>query len=219
MSGAPSRLTVAPAVPGDLAAIMGIYNWAVNQTFATLDAEPLDSEEAKDWWDSHGSKSLLLVAEGEEGVIGWGRLLPWIRRGMSSTVEDLVYVDPLLQGQGVGKALLTQLIEEATGLGYRLMVAQVAADNRGGKALHEALGFSEVGVLHEAAHKFNVWIDITLMERPLGKRQGRRDQGSARATERAGPQARKRVAEKLTPRSASLADEPEGSAGRRLRRS
>jgi L-amino acid N-acyltransferase YncA len=102
-------------------------------------------------------------------VIGWGRLLPWIRRGMSSTVEDLVYVDPLLQGQGVGKALLGRLIEEATGLGYRLMVAQVAADNRGGKALHEALGFSEVGVLHEAAHKFNVWIDITLMERPLGK--------------------------------------------------
>ena len=169
MSGATSKLTVRPAVPGDLAAIMGIYNWAVNQTFATLDAEPLDSEEAKEWWDSHGSKSLLLVAEGEEGVIGWGRLLPWIRRGMSSTVEDLVYVDPLLQGQGVGKVLLTRLIEEATALGYRLMVAQVAADNRGGRALHERLGFREVGVLHEAAHKFNVWIDITLMERPLGK--------------------------------------------------
>ncbi len=157
MSGATSKLTVRPAVPGDLAAIMGIYNWAVNQTFATLDAEPLDSEEAREWWDAHGSKSLLLVAEGEEGVIGWGRLLPWIRRGMSSTVEDLVYVDPLLHGQ-------------ATGLGYRLMVAQVAADNRGGKALHESLGFTEVGVLHEAAHKFNVWIDITLMERPLGNR-------------------------------------------------
>jgi len=41
MSGATSKLTVRPAVPGDLAAIMGIYNWAVNQTFATLDAEPL----------------------------------------------------------------------------------------------------------------------------------------------------------------------------------
>jgi L-amino acid N-acyltransferase YncA len=169
MSGATSKLTVRPAVPEDLAAIMGIYNWAVNQTFATLDAEPLDSEEAAHWWDTHGSKSLLLVAEAEEGVIGWGRLLPWIRRGMSSTVEDLVYVDPLLHGKGVGKALLSKLIEEATNLDYRLMVAQVAADNRGGKALHEALGFSEVGVLHEAAHKFNVWIDITLMERPLRK--------------------------------------------------
>src|SRR3982074_532313 len=139
MSGATSKLTVRPAVPGALPAVMGIYNGAVNQTFATLDAEPLDSEEAKDWWDSHGSKSLLLVAEGEEGVIGWGRLLPRDPRGMSSTVEDLVSVDPLLQGQGVGKALLTQLIDEATGLGYRLMGAQVAADNRGRQELHEPL--------------------------------------------------------------------------------
>ncbi|HVD00284.1 MAG TPA: GNAT family N-acetyltransferase [Candidatus Dormibacteraeota bacterium] len=167
MGKATTKLTVRPAVAGDLAAIMGIYNWAVNQTFATLDAEPLDQEEARDWWEAHGSKSLLLVAEAEEGVIGWGRLLPWLRRGLSSTVEDLVYVDPLMQGRGVGKALLGRLVEEATSLGYRLMVAQVAADNRGGRRLHESLGFKEVGVLHQAAHKFNVWIDVTLMERPL----------------------------------------------------
>jgi L-amino acid N-acyltransferase len=167
MAKATEKLTIRPAVAADLDAIMGIYNWAVNQTFATLDAEPLDQEEALEWWVAHGSKSLLLVAEAEEGVIGWGRLLPWSRRGLTSTVEDLVYVDPLLQGRGVGKALLGRLVEEARAIGYRLMVAQVAADNRGGRALHESLGFSEVGVLHKAAHKFNVWIDVTLMERQL----------------------------------------------------
>jgi L-amino acid N-acyltransferase len=167
MSKAAARLTVRPAVRGDLAAIMGIYNWAVNQTFATLDAEPLDQEEAEEWWRAHGSTSPLLVAEAEEGVIGWGRLLPWLRRGLSSTVEDLVYVDPLMQGKGVGKALLKELVTEARGAGYRLVVAQVAADNRGGRRLHESLGFKEVGVLHQAAHKFNVWIDVTLMELPL----------------------------------------------------
>jgi len=167
MSRATTKLTIRPAVENDLAAIMGIYNWAVNQTFATLDAEPLDREEAEEWWHAHGSKSLLLVAEGEEGVIGWGRLLSWARRGLSSTVEDLVYVDPLLQGKGVGKALLGRLLEEAARLDYRLMVAQVAAGNRGGRALHEALGFREVGVLHQASHKFNQWIDVTLMERQL----------------------------------------------------
>jgi L-amino acid N-acyltransferase YncA len=169
MSGATTKLNIRPAVEDDLAAIMGIYNWAVNQTFATLDAEPLDREEAVEWWLAHGSKSLLLVAEGEEGVIGWGRLLSWARRGLSSTVEDLVYVDPLLQGKGVGKALLGSLLDEAAALDYRLMVAQVAAGNRGGRALHEALGFREVGVLHQASYKFNQWIDVTLMERQLEK--------------------------------------------------
>jgi phosphinothricin acetyltransferase len=129
MRKATSKLTVRPAVVDDLAAIMGIYNWAVNQTFATLDAEPLDREEAEDWWRAHGSTSPLLVAEADEGVIGWGRLLPWLRRGLGSTVEDLVYVDPLLQGKGVGKALLKELVTEARRLGYRLMVAQVAASS------------------------------------------------------------------------------------------
>ena len=47
------------------------------------------------------------------------------------------------------------------------MVAQVAADNRGGRGLHESQGVKEVGVLHQAAHKFNTWIDVTLMERRL----------------------------------------------------
>ena len=82
-------------------------------------------------------------------------------------MEDLVYVAPLLQGKGVGKPLLGRLLEEAARLDYRLMVAQVAAGNRGGRALHEALGFREVGVLHQASHKFNQWIDVTLMERQL----------------------------------------------------
>lgn len=169
MSGATDRLTVRPAVEGDLQAVMGIYNWAVNQTFATLDSEPLDREEALAWWEDHARKNLLIVAEDEDGVIGWGRLLPWARRGMSSTVEELVYVDPLHHGKGAGKAILRRLIEEATALGYRLMVAQVAADNQAGRALHDSMDFKEVGTLHQAAYKFSVWMDILLMERQLKK--------------------------------------------------
>ena len=169
MSGAIGKLTVRPAVEGDLQAVMGIYNWAVNQTFATLDSEPLDREEALAWWSDHARKNLLIVAEDEDGVIGWGRLLPWARRGMSSTVEELVYVDPLHHGKGAGKAILGRLMEEATAAGYRLMVAQVAADNKAGRALHDAMGFSSVGTLHKAAYKFSIWMDILLMERELQK--------------------------------------------------
>ena len=168
MKGATANFTIRPAGHNDLAAIMGIYNWAVNQTFATIDAEPLSREEAEDWWEAHGKKSRLLVADGEEGVVGWGRLLPWGRRGLTATVEDLVYVDPLHHGSGIGKALLGRLLEEAHAMGYRTIVASVAADNRAGTRLHEAMGFKNVGTIHEGAFKFNRWMDITLMERQLG---------------------------------------------------
>src|SRR5256885_16563174 len=108
-----------------LKAIMGLYNWAVNQAFATIDSEPLDAEEARAWWEMHGKRSKLLVSVDDTGVIGWARLLPWKQRGFD-VVESLVYVDPVHHGKGIGGAMLDELIQEARGLGYLTIVASIA---------------------------------------------------------------------------------------------
>ena len=150
----------------DLKAIVGIYNWAVNQTFATIDSEPLDAEEAQAWWEMHGKRSKLLVAVDDTGVIGWARLLPWKQRGFD-VVECLVYVDPVHHGKGIGAALLTDLTKEARGLGYRTIVASVAKDNKSGLALFTKQGFAVVGTIRNAAHKFDRWMDITLVQKEL----------------------------------------------------
>ena len=155
-----------PAVPDDMRAIVGLYNWAVNQTFATIDSEPLDSEEAQAWWDMHGSRSKLLVAVDDTGLIGWARLLPWKQRGFD-VVESLVYVDPVHHSRGIGTALLKELTTEARGLGYRTLVASIATDNRAGLALYSKQGFEIVGTIRNAAHKFDRWMDITLVQRAL----------------------------------------------------
>jgi L-amino acid N-acyltransferase YncA len=159
-------ITVRAATHDDLRAIVGIYNWAVNQTFATIDSEPLDAEEAAQWWEAHGKRSVLLVATDESGVIGWARLFPWKQRGFD-VVEDLVYVDPVHQGRGIGRALLEELIKEARGLGYRTIVATIATDNRSGLQLHQKAGFEAVGTIRNAANKFDRWMDITLVQRSL----------------------------------------------------
>jgi L-amino acid N-acyltransferase len=159
-------VSVRPATHDDLRAIVGIYNWAVNQTFATIDSEPLDTEEAAAWWEAHGKRSVLLVATDDSGVIGWARLFPWKQRGFD-VVEDLVYVDPVHQGRGIGKALLNELIKEARGLGYRTIVATIATDNRSGLQLHTTAGFEAVGTIRNAANKFDRWMDITLVQRSL----------------------------------------------------
>jgi L-amino acid N-acyltransferase YncA len=157
---------VRPSTKDDLKAIVGIYNWAVNQTFATIDSEPLDSEEAQAWWEMHGRRSKLLVATDDTGVIGWARLLPWKQRGFD-VVECLVYVDPVHHGRGIGAALLTELTKEARGLGYLTIVASVARDNRAGLALFTKQGFEVVGTIRNAAHKFDRWMDITLVQKEL----------------------------------------------------
>src|SRR5262249_58720666 len=89
----------------DLPAVVGIYNWAINQTFATIDSEPLSAEEAAQWWEAHAGRGRTLVAVDDGDVIGWARLLPWRQRGYE-VVEDLVYVGPRYPTKGVGRGLL-----------------------------------------------------------------------------------------------------------------
>src|SRR5258708_8442717 len=110
--------SIRPATHDDLRPIVGLYNWAVNQTFATIDSEPLDTEEAAAWWEAHGKRSKLIVCTDENGLIGWARLFPWNKRGFD-VVEDLVYVDPVHHGQGIGHPLLTELIKKTHALPYK----------------------------------------------------------------------------------------------------
>ena len=161
-----ASFSIRPATNDDVKAIVGSYNWAVNQTFATIDSEPLSTEEAADWWEAHGRRSKLIVATDDSGVIGWARLFPWKQRGID-VVEDLVYVDPVHHGRGIGRALLTELITQAQGLGYKTIVATIATDNRSGLQLHAKAGFEMVGTLRNAANKFDRWMDITLVQRSL----------------------------------------------------
>lgn len=169
MSSSPGQtFTVRPATREDMPAVVGIYNWAINQTFATIDSEPLSREEAAEWWDAYArQRTVTLVAVEEGDVIGWARLLPWRQRGYE-VVEDLVYVDPLYQKRGVGRQLLARLIEAALQSGCRTIVASLAADNVAGLRLHQGLGFEVVGTLKDAAYKFSRWMDITLVQRSLG---------------------------------------------------
>src|SRR5215831_5264479 len=166
-TGAGQTFTIRPATREDMPAFVGIYNWAINQTFATIDSEPLSAEEAAEWWDAHTrQRTITLVADEAGDVIGWARLLPWRQRGFE-VVEDLVYVDSLCQKHGVGRELQGRLIEAARTTGCRTIVASVAADNAAGLRLHQSLGFEVVGTLRHAAYKFSRWMAITLVQRSL----------------------------------------------------
>jgi L-amino acid N-acyltransferase len=168
MSTTPGQtFTIRPATREDMPAVVGIYNWAINQTFATIESEPLSAEEAAEWWDATVRQRMVTLVAVEDGdVVGWARLLPWKQRGFE-VVEDLVYVDPLYQRRGVGRVLLARLIEAGRDTGCRTILASVAADNRAGLRLHQSQGFEVVGTLKNAAYKFSRWMDITLVQRPL----------------------------------------------------
>jgi L-amino acid N-acyltransferase YncA len=60
-----------------------------------------------------------------------------------------------VRGQGVGKALVARLIEDATARGMRQMIAVIGdSENVGSIGVHASLGFQMVGTLRSAGVKF-----------------------------------------------------------------
>ena len=75
-----------------------------------------------------------------------------------------------VRGQGVGKALVARLIEEAEAAGFRRMIAVIGdSENVGSIGVHASLGFQRAGTLRGVGWKFGRWLDTVYMQRPLGE--------------------------------------------------
>ncbi len=101
-------------------------------------------------------------------MVGFGSLSPWRDRpAYSTSVEDSLYVRDDQRGQGVGRALLADLLERASAHGFHAVFARIVGGHQASIALHEALGFEVAGVEREVGRKFGRWLDVVVMERLL----------------------------------------------------
>jgi L-amino acid N-acyltransferase YncA len=161
-------LLLRPLERRDAEATRRIYNHAVLTSTATLDIEPRTPSEHARWVDEHLGVYACLVAEVHGEVVGFASLSPFRpRAGYASTVEDSIYLDPSVHGQGIGTRLLVALLATAKELGFHACMAHIVADHHVSRTLHSRAGFELVGIQREVARKFSRWIDIAIMERLL----------------------------------------------------
>ena len=66
--------TLRPATRRDLPAINSIYNHYVLNSTCTYQTVPSTEEERAKWFEAHGEKHPVIVAERDGAVIGWGSL-------------------------------------------------------------------------------------------------------------------------------------------------
>jgi L-amino acid N-acyltransferase YncA len=154
---------------GDVPAIVAIYSPFVVRGTVTLELEPPDDAEIERRMVAVQDAGLpFVVAELDGEAVGYGycgQFRP--RAGYRFTVEDSVYVRADKAGHGIGRRLLTTLVERCTAADCRQMVAVIGGKNSASVAMHAALGFVQVGVLREVGFKFGQWHDVTLMQREL----------------------------------------------------
>lgn len=165
-------ILVRDAREADTASIQKIYAHYVLNALATFEEVPPTLEDMCSRRQIiQGAGLPYLVAEVEEHIVGYVYATVYRPRpAYRHTVEDSVYVSEEFQSKGIGRALLSALIERCEAGDWRQMIAVIGgSDNFGSIALHSGLGFQPAGVLKAVGFKFGQWVDTVLMQRALGR--------------------------------------------------
>jgi L-amino acid N-acyltransferase YncA len=130
-----------------------------NATFAT------DAPSWEKWDASHRPDCRFVAREGGD-VLGWAALSPVSSRCVYAGVAEVsVYVGANARGRGVGRLLLSALVENSERAGLWTLQAGIFPENVASIELHKKLEFRLVGVRQRVGCMNGRWRDVALMER------------------------------------------------------
>ena len=148
-------------VESDWSTVAAIFEEGIATGDATFETEP----PSWDAWDAAHS-DLRLVAESDDGVVGWAALSGYSDRCCYRGVSEVsVYVADALRGRGVGRALLDAVISRSEAAGIWTLQAGIFPENKPSLRLHLGSGFRLVGVRERLGELGGVWRDVLLLER------------------------------------------------------
>ena len=175
MSSLPSKeaelsadLVVRPVRPSDAAGVRAVYAPIVEQTFISFEEEAPSVEEMARRIEAVSATHPYFVAERDGMLLGYCYGSQHrARAAYRHSAEVTVYVGEEARGQGVGCALYSALLPELTARGFHMAYGGIALPNTASVALHEAMGFTHLGIFREVGFKLGAWRDVGWWQRPL----------------------------------------------------
>jgi L-amino acid N-acyltransferase YncA len=147
----------------DWPAVRDIYEAGIATGEATFQTE------APPWeaWDAAHLATCRLVARDEDGnLVGWAALGRVSARPVYAGVAEVsVYIAASARGRGLGRLLLTALIDASERDGRWTLQASIFPENEASVRLHERCGFRVVGRRERIASQYGRWRDTLLLER------------------------------------------------------
>jgi L-amino acid N-acyltransferase YncA len=164
--GVQDSLTIAQLTEADWPAVARIYTAGIAGGNATYEPAAPSFDE---WRGGHVENPCLVAREGTGGgeVLGWAALSLYSPRPVYRGVAEVsIYVDPRHSRRGVGRELLSALIERSERAGFWTLIAGIFPENGASIALHEACGFRALGT-HERIGQMpdGAWRDVLTFER------------------------------------------------------
>ena len=157
----------------DLQELLDIYNYEVVNGVATFDEVPVTYEQRIEWFEEHQGKYILLVEERDGKVAGYAsvsKLFPKPAYNISGEVS--VYVGKEFRRQGIGKALLKELLVQTEKEGnFISLFSLITGTNEASIHLHEKLGFTYAGAMKASGMKFGKHLDVVIYRYGLNERE------------------------------------------------
>jgi phosphinothricin acetyltransferase len=164
-------MKIRPTSDADMHAVTAIYAHHVLHGTGTFETTAPTAEEMAARRKDVLEKGLpYLTLEDDSGVLGFA-YCNWFkpRPAYRFSAEDSIYLRPTATGRGLGRLLLEELATQAERAGIRKLIAVIGdSTNKGSIGVHQACGFTYVGMLSACGWKFDRWLDVVLMERRIG---------------------------------------------------
>ena len=156
-----STATLRLARTADAAQIARIYAPLVRDTATTFEVEAPGSSEMAQRIADTSLRFAWLVVEQDDHVRGFAYACRHRKRAAYQWSADVsVYVADHARRSGVGRGLYTTLLELLAAQGYANAFAGIALPNNASIALHEAFGFTSVGIYRSVGYKLGNWWDV-----------------------------------------------------------
>jgi L-amino acid N-acyltransferase YncA len=153
---------IAPMSDDHAAQVLDIYRLGIATGNATFETEPPT-------WQAFTASRLpehRLVALDGDRVLGWAACTKVSDRCVyAGVVQHSIYVHPDAQGLGVGRVLLTALIDSTERAGIWTIQSGIFPENTASLALHHACGFRTIGTREKVGKHHGAWRDVLLLER------------------------------------------------------
>lgn len=157
--------------PTHIEAVTDIYDYHVTHGTASFEIEPPTSEEMEMRFSNLLMQGYpIFVAVDNSGeVVGYAYAGPHKpRMGYRFTVEDSVYVKADAARQGIGRLLLSAIINKCRQQGFTQMLAVIGdSENLASIGLHQQLGFTHIGTAENIGFKFGKPLDVVYMQLTL----------------------------------------------------
>lgn len=169
------NVTIRTASVDDANDLLEIYRYYVEKTAVTFEYDVPTLEEFQNRIFHTLEKYPYLVAESQEGILGYayaGRYHP--RAAFSWSAEMAIYLKKDIRQKGIGRNLYTRLEEILKEQGVVKTIAHITMpideySDFNSRQFHEKMGYRITGKFENIGYKFGRWYSTIWMDKMIGE--------------------------------------------------